>query len=41
MNNMSQDPKKKEHGNKYRTAFILLITVVAVYIMAIYKKYGG
>ena len=38
---MSQetDSKRSRHGNKYRTAIFLLITVVALYLVVILKEW--
>lgn len=38
---MSQetDPKRSRHGNKYKTAIILLIMVVAIYLIVILKQW--
>ena len=41
---MSQKLKNathSNHGNKYKTAIYLLVMVLGVYLMAIFKKYGG
>lgn len=38
---MSQKPENSRQGNKYKTALILLVMVIGVYLMAIFKKYGG